>query len=61
MKNRAALYRNMTARVRAKADNSSDDRIRQDVLMAAEVWNRLATLAENSVPPAQSIHSAAQH
>jgi hypothetical protein len=50
MNNRAALNRNIAAEVRAKADNLSDERVRQDLLMAAEVWDRLATLAEKSVP-----------
>ena len=50
MKNRADIYRNIAAGVRAKADKSSDERVRQGMLMAAEVWERLATLAEKSVP-----------
>jgi hypothetical protein len=51
MENRAARYRNIAAEVRAKAANLSDERARQDMLMAAEVWDRLAMLAEKSVPP----------
>jgi hypothetical protein len=51
MKKRAELYRNIAAGVRTQADNSSDERVRQAMLMAAEVWERLATLAEKSVPP----------
>ena len=50
MNNRAALNRNIAAEVPAKADNLSDERVRQDLLMAAEVWDRLATLVEKSVP-----------
>lgn len=57
MKNRAALYRNIAAQVRARADNSSDERVQQDMLMAAEVWDRLAMLAEKSVPPPLQAYS----
>lgn len=38
MKSRADIYRNIAAKVRAEADNSSDERVRQAMLMAAEVW-----------------------
>jgi hypothetical protein len=51
MKNRAELYRSIAAGVRTQADNSSNERVRQAMLMAAEVWERLAALAEESVPP----------
>jgi hypothetical protein len=51
MDNRAALYRNIAAEVRAKATGVSDERARQGMLMAAEVWDRLAVLAEKPVPP----------
>jgi hypothetical protein len=61
MKNRADIYRNIAAEVRAKADNSSDERVRQGMLMAAEVWERLATLAEESVPPALHTYTRQPH
>ena len=51
MENRAARYRNIAAEVRARADNLPDERTRQHMLMAAEVWDRLAAFAERSVPP----------
>jgi hypothetical protein len=61
MKNRADIYRNIAAGVRAKADNSSDERVRQAMLMAAEVWERLATLAEKSVPPPLQTYTRQPH
>ena len=61
MKNRADIYRNIAAGVRAKADNSSDERVRQAMLMAAEVWERLATLAEKLVPPPLQIYTRQPH
>ena len=50
MENRAARYRNIAAEVRARADTLSDERARQDMLLTAEVWDRLATFAEKSFP-----------
>ena len=61
MKKRADIYRNIAAEVRAKADDSADKRVRQGMLMAAEVWERLATLAEESVPPALPTHTRQPH
>ena len=51
MGNRAAHYRLIATDVRAAADNSPDARVRQGMLMAADVWERLATLAERSGSP----------
>jgi hypothetical protein len=62
MENRAVRYRNIAASIRAKADNVSDDRDRQGMLMAAEVWDRLAALDEKSAAPSSaSQHSVAHH
>jgi hypothetical protein len=61
MKNRAELYRNIAAGVRAKAEHSSDERVRQAMLMAAEVWERLATLAEKPVPPLLQTNTRQPH
>jgi hypothetical protein len=57
MENRAARYRNIAAKVRASAGNLSDERTRKGMLMAAEVWERLATLAEESVPLPLQAHT----
>jgi hypothetical protein len=46
MENRAARYRGFAAALRAMADNLSYQRERQDILVAADVWDRLATFAE---------------
>jgi hypothetical protein len=51
MDNWAVRYRSIAAEVRARADNLSDEQARRSMLMAAEVWERLAALAERSVPP----------
>ena len=61
MKNRAELYRNIAAGVRTKAEHSSDERVRQAMPMAAEVWERLATLAEKSVPPPLQTYTRQPH
>jgi hypothetical protein len=61
MKNLADSYRNIAAGVRAKADTSSDERVRQATLMAAEVWERLATIAEKSVPPPLQTYTRQPH
>jgi hypothetical protein len=53
MNNWASLYRNIAAEVRAKVTGASDERARQGMLMAAEVWDRLAMLAEKPVPPSR--------
>jgi hypothetical protein len=50
MEDRAARYRSIAAEVRAKADTMSDEHARRDMLMAAQVWDRLAAFAEKSVP-----------
>jgi hypothetical protein len=50
MESRAARYRSIAVEVRASADIMPDERVRQDILMAAEVWERLATFAERPVP-----------
>jgi hypothetical protein len=50
MEDRAARYRNIAAKVRAEADSPSSEVARHGMLMAAEVWDRLATLAEKPVP-----------
>jgi hypothetical protein len=39
----------------------SDGQARQGMLMAAEVWDRLAALEETSSAPSASQHLAAQH
>jgi hypothetical protein len=61
MENRAARYRNLAAEVREKANNLSDDKRRQGMLMAAEVWDRLAALDERATGPSASQRSAALH
>jgi hypothetical protein len=61
MENRAARYRNIAAEVRARADNVLEERDRRGMLMAAEVWDRLAALDERSAAPFASQHSATQH
>jgi hypothetical protein len=50
MENRAVRYRNIAADIRARADSVLDERDRQGMLMAAEVWDRLAAL-KNDQPP----------
>ena len=57
MENRAARYRSIAAKVRASAGNLSDERTRKGMLMAAEVWERLATLAEKSAPLPLQAHT----
>ena len=53
----ATRYRNIAAEVRAQAREFSDDTTRQGMLTAADVWDRLAALAEKSVPlPRQAGH-----
>jgi hypothetical protein len=53
----AARYRNIAAEVRAQAGEFSDETNRQGMLTAADVWDRLAALAEKSVPlPRQAGH-----
>ena len=54
MDNLAARYRIIAAEVRAKAGVLSDEQTRQGMLMAAEVWDRLATLAEVSAAASAS-------
>jgi uncharacterized protein YmfQ (DUF2313 family) len=51
MDNRAVRYRSIAAEVRATADNMSDEQARRSMLIAAEVWERLAALTEKSGPP----------
>jgi hypothetical protein len=51
MDNRAVRYRSIADEVRARAENLSDEQARRSMLMAAEVWERLATLAERSASP----------
>jgi len=51
MENPAGRYRNIAAEVRARADNLSDEGARQSMLLAAQVWERLAALADKSMPP----------
>jgi hypothetical protein len=51
IEDRAARYRNIAAEVRAEADSSSSELARHGMLMAAEVWDRLATLAESLFRP----------
>jgi len=51
----AARYRNIAAEVRAQAGQFPDETNRQGMLTAADLWDRLAALAEKSVPlPRQS-------
>lgn len=57
MENQAARYRNIAAKVRANAGNLSDEQARKGMLMAAEVWERLATLAEKSALPPLQAHT----
>jgi hypothetical protein len=57
MENRAERYRNMAADVRARAGNVSDEQARRGMLMAAEVWERLAALTERSVPPLVKVNT----
>jgi hypothetical protein len=57
MENRAERYRNMAADIRARADNVPDEQARRGMLMAAEVWERLAALAERSVPPPVKVNT----
>jgi hypothetical protein len=61
MDNLAARYRIIAAEVRAKADVLSDEQTRQGMLMAAEVWDRLATLAEVSAAASASRPSPGRH
>jgi len=61
MENRAVRYRNIAADIRARADSVLDERDRRGMLMAAEVWDRLAALEERSAAPTPNQHSAAQH
>ena len=60
MENLAERYRNIAAEVRAKADNLSDGQHRQGMLMAAQVWDRLAAFEERAAAPFRRQHSAAQ-
>ena len=61
MESRAVRYRNIAVDIRARADSVLDERDRRGMLMAAEVWDRLAALEERSSAPTASQHSAAQH
>jgi hypothetical protein len=61
MENRAQRYRNIAAEVRAKANDLADGQHRHGMLMAAEVWDRLAALEDRSVAPSASQDSAPQH
>ena len=45
----------------SKGRNVLDERDRRGMLMAAEVWERLAAIEERSASPFASQHSAAQH
>jgi hypothetical protein len=51
MENRAARYRDIADEVRVRADNVPDEQTRLNMMRAAEIWDRLATLAERAVPP----------
>ena len=57
MEDRAARYRNIAAEVRARADTMTDEGARKGMLMAADVWERLATFAEKPAPPPVSTHT----
>ena len=46
MKDRAGRYRKIAADVRAKADTKSNEHSRNAMLAAADIWDRLAALAE---------------
>ena len=52
MQDRAARYRDIATEVRAQANTVADEHDRQAMLKAALVWERLADLAEKTVPPA---------
>ena len=47
---RAGRYRKIAAQVRAKAATRSDEHSRNAMLAAADIWDRLAALAEGSNP-----------
>jgi hypothetical protein len=55
MQHRARRYRDIAAQVRAQAETMSDVPARQGMARAAEVWERLAALAEQTVPPAAGV------
>jgi hypothetical protein len=52
MEDRALRYRDIAAEVRARAATVSDEHAREGMLMAAQVWERLAAFAERTVPAA---------
>jgi hypothetical protein len=50
MENLAARYRGIADQVRARAENAPDEQTRINMMRAAEIWDRLATLSEKAVP-----------
>jgi len=50
MEDRAERYRKIAAEVRAKSATMSDEHSRAAILAAADIWDRLAELAEQSHP-----------
>ena len=50
MEDRAERYRKIDAEVRAKAATMSEESSRAAMLAAADIWDRLAALAEQSIP-----------
>jgi hypothetical protein len=50
MEDWAERYRKIAAEVRAKCATVSDEHSRAAILAAADIWDRLAALAEQSIP-----------
>jgi hypothetical protein len=50
MEDRAERYRKIAAEVRAMAATMSEEHSRAAMLAAADIWDRLAALAEQSIP-----------
>ena len=50
MEDLAERYWKIAAEVRAKAANMSEEHSRAAMLAAADIWDRLAALAEQSIP-----------
>ena len=51
MEDRASRYRKIAAIVRARGETTAEDRLRQQMIRAAEIWGRLAALEERLASP----------
>jgi hypothetical protein len=54
VESRTTRYRDIADHVRAKADNVPDEQTRLNMMRAAEIWDRLATVAERTFQTCRS-------